>query len=150
MSPLSSLETESIEAVLTRWWSSVCGREEGEPWPQISIYSMSSISYASSAAFLHPAYCRQDRGAGHPRLLVKAGFKPPATQMYIAGAIEIVLSACLVFDIYTRYIGIIAFIHLLVAAAATYKVTKSWIWVIGGIEYGLDYIDVSSGGLSSA
>ena len=31
--------------------------------------------------------------------------------------------------------GFIAFIHLLVAAAATYKVTKCWIWVIGGVEY---------------
>ena len=39
------------------------------------------------------------------------------------------------FGIYTQYVGVIAFIHLLVAAAATYKVTKSWIWVIGGIEY---------------
>jgi putative oxidoreductase len=61
---------------------------------------------------------------------VKAGFKPPATWMYIAGAIETVLCVGLFFDIYTRYIGIIAFIHLLVAAAATYKLTKSWIWVI--------------------
>jgi putative oxidoreductase len=53
----------------------------------------------------------------------------------IAGAIETVLCVCLFFNIYTRYIGIIAFIHLLVAAAATYKLNKSWIWVIGGIEY---------------
>ena len=34
-----------------------------------------------------------------------------------------------------QYVGFIAFIHLLVAAAATYKVKNSWIWVIGGIEY---------------
>lgn len=66
---------------------------------------------------------------------VKAGFKPAATWMYIAGAIETVLTLGLIFDIYTQYVAAIAFLHLLVAAAATYKVTKSWIWVIGGIEY---------------
>lgn len=66
---------------------------------------------------------------------VKAGFQPPATWMYIAGAIETVLTIGLVFGILTPYVAAIATIHLLVAAAATYKVTKSWIWVIGGIEY---------------
>jgi len=66
---------------------------------------------------------------------VKAGFKPAATWMYISGTIETVLTIGLVFGIYTSYVAAVAFIHLLVAAAATYKVTKSWIWVIGGIEY---------------
>ena len=66
---------------------------------------------------------------------VKAGFKPAALWMYIAGTIETALCAGLVFAIYTPYVAAIAAIHLLVAAAATYKVTKSWIWVIGGIEY---------------
>ena len=66
---------------------------------------------------------------------VKAGFKPPATWMYIAGAIETLLTIGLFFGIYTAYVGFIAFIHLLVAGAATYKVTRSWIWVIGGVEY---------------
>ena len=64
-----------------------------------------------------------------------AGFKPPATWMYIAGAIETVLAICLILDIYTAYAGFIGFIHLLVAAAATYKVKNCWIWVIGGVEY---------------
>jgi putative oxidoreductase len=58
---------------------------------------------------------------------VKAGFKPPATWMYIAGTIETVLCIGLFFGIYLQYVAFIAFIHLLVAAAATYKVTKSWI-----------------------
>ncbi len=66
---------------------------------------------------------------------VKAGFKPAALWMYIAGGIETLLCVCLFFDIYTQYVGVIASIHLLVAATATYKVTKSWIWVIGGVEY---------------
>src|SRR5579872_5207715 len=61
-----------------------------------------------------------------------AKFNPPATWMYVAGAIETVLTFLLVFDIYTPYVAVIAACHLLVAGAATYKVTKKWIWVIGG------------------
>ena len=64
-----------------------------------------------------------------------AKFNPPATWMYVAGSIETVLTLLLFFDIYTPYVALIAAFHLLVAAAATYKVTKKWIWVIGGIEY---------------
>ncbi len=66
---------------------------------------------------------------------VNVGFRPPAFWMYLAGAIECFLTFFLLFDIYTQFVGIIAFIHLTVAAAATYKLTKSWIWVIGGIEF---------------
>jgi putative oxidoreductase len=64
-----------------------------------------------------------------------AKFNPPHVWMYIAGTIETVLTLLLIFDIYTPYVALIAAFHLLVAAAATYKVTKKWIWVIGGIEY---------------
>jgi putative oxidoreductase len=64
-----------------------------------------------------------------------AKFNPPATWMYIAGAIETVLTFLLLFDIYTPYVAVVAAFHLSVAGAATYKVTKKWIWVIGGIEY---------------
>jgi len=64
-----------------------------------------------------------------------AKFNPPATWMYIAGGIETLLTIGLVFDIYAKYAAAIAAIHLFVAAAATYKVTTKWIWVIGGIEY---------------
>jgi putative oxidoreductase len=66
---------------------------------------------------------------------VAASFKPPAVWMYIAGAIETVLTIGLVFGILTPYVVAIAVIHLLVAAAATYKVKRCWIWVIGGVEY---------------
>ena len=66
---------------------------------------------------------------------VDVGFKPPKFWMYLAGAIEIVLTVVLLLDIYTAIFAFIAFIHLMVAAAATYKLTKKWIWVIGGIEY---------------
>ena|SRR5579862_2737120 len=66
---------------------------------------------------------------------VKAGFRPPAIWMYVSGAIETVLCIGLFFGIYLEYVAFIALIHLLVAAAATYKLTKCWIWVIGGIEF---------------
>ena len=64
-----------------------------------------------------------------------AKFNPPAAWMYVAGAIEALLTIGLVFAVYTPYVAIITAIHLFVAGAATYKVTKKWIWVIGGIEY---------------
>ena len=64
-----------------------------------------------------------------------AKFNPPATWMYVAGAIETVLTIALVLGLYTPYVALIAAFHLFVAAAATYKVTRKWIWVIGGIEY---------------
>jgi putative oxidoreductase len=69
------------------------------------------------------------------KFFTDVGFKPPAFWMYLAGAIEVVLCITLVFGIYTQYFAFIGFIHLLVAAAATYKLTKCWIWVIGGIEF---------------
>jgi putative oxidoreductase len=66
---------------------------------------------------------------------VDVGFKPPKFWMYLAGTIEIFLTFFLLFDIHTAFFGFIAFIHLMVAATATYKLTKSWIWMIGGTEY---------------
>jgi putative oxidoreductase len=64
-----------------------------------------------------------------------AKFEPPATWMYIAGAIEVVLAVGLIFGIQTRWVAAIAAIHLLVAAGATYRVTQKWLWNIGGAEY---------------
>ena len=66
---------------------------------------------------------------------VAAGFKPPAVWMYVACAVETVLTICLIFDVYTHAIAWIAFLHLCVAGAAVYKVTNKWLWNIGGFEY---------------
>jgi putative oxidoreductase len=67
---------------------------------------------------------------------VAAKFKPPALWMYIACVIETVLAGGLVFGIYTTFVRAIAFIHLLVAAAAVWRVTGGkWLWNIGGYEY---------------
>src|ERR1700690_2647993 len=64
-----------------------------------------------------------------------AKFDPPATWMYVAGAGETLLTIALVFAISPPYGAVIAPAHLFVAGAATWKVTKKWIWVIGGVEY---------------
>ena len=67
---------------------------------------------------------------------VAAKFKPPAFWMYTACVIETVLAIGLIFNIYTMYVAAIASIHLLVAAAAVWKVTGGkWLWNIGGYEY---------------
>jgi putative oxidoreductase len=50
-----------------------------------------------------------------------AKFNPPATWMYIAGAIETLLTIGLVSAIYTPYALVAAF-HLFVVGAATHKV----------------------------
>ena len=64
-----------------------------------------------------------------------AGFNPPAAWMYLAAAIEIVLAIGLVFAIYTPYVAAVAAIHMLVAAVTIYKISRKWIWLVGGMEY---------------
>ena len=67
---------------------------------------------------------------------VAAKFKPPATWMYIALAIETALAIGLILGIYTSYVAWVAAVHLGVAAAAVYRVTGGkWLWNIGGYEY---------------
>ena len=65
-----------------------------------------------------------------------AKFNPPATWMYGACIIETFLAIGLIFAILPMYAAAIAFIHLLVAAGAVWKVTNcKWLWNIGGFEY---------------
>lgn len=65
-----------------------------------------------------------------------AGFKPAKSWMYLSCVIEVVLAIALIFGVYTALAGAIAAVHLLVAAAAVWKVTGGkWLWNIGGYEY---------------
>ncbi|HEX3939699.1 MAG TPA: DoxX family membrane protein [Xanthobacteraceae bacterium] len=65
-----------------------------------------------------------------------AKFNPPAVWMYTACIIETILAAGLIFAILPFYAGVLACIHLLIAAAAVWKVTNcKWLWNIGGFEY---------------
>jgi len=67
---------------------------------------------------------------------VAAGFKPPAFWMYLAGAIETVLAACLILGLYPGYVGWVAAFHLCVAAAGVYRTSGGkWLWNIGGYEF---------------
>jgi putative oxidoreductase len=67
---------------------------------------------------------------------VAAKFKPPATWMYTACVIETFLAIGLILAILPMYAAAIACLHLLVAGAAVWKVTKGkWLWNIGGYEY---------------
>jgi uncharacterized membrane protein YphA (DoxX/SURF4 family) len=66
---------------------------------------------------------------------IEVGFKPPKFWMYLAGAIETVLTIAILFDIHTAIFAFLAFIHLLVAGASIYKWKGCWIWVIGGMEF---------------
>jgi putative oxidoreductase len=66
---------------------------------------------------------------------IEVGFKPPKFWMYLAGAIETVLTIALLLDFHTAIFGFLAFIHLMVAGASIYKWKGCWIWVIGGMEF---------------
>jgi len=102
---------------------------------KFNLFNEFNILRIACAVFFIPHIIGKITVPATLEFFVKAGFKPPATWMYIEGTIETFLCIGLFFGIYLQYVAFIAFIHLLVAAAATYKVTKSWIWVIGGIEY---------------
>lgn len=67
---------------------------------------------------------------------VAAKFNPPKLWLYAACVIEVVAAVGLIFAIYPVYAAAIAFVELLVAAAAVWKVTKGrWLWNVGGYEY---------------
>jgi putative oxidoreductase len=67
---------------------------------------------------------------------VAAKFNPPKTWMYISCVIEVLITIGLIFAIYPFIAGVLGFAHLLVAAAAIWKVSKGkWLWNIGGYEY---------------
>lgn len=64
-----------------------------------------------------------------------AGFKPAKFWMYLAGAVETVLTVLLVFGIFTPYVAAVAAIHMGVIALSLYKLNGKWLWNIGGHEY---------------
>jgi putative oxidoreductase len=68
---------------------------------------------------------------------VAAKFRPPATWMYIACVIEILLATVLILAVYPLYVGLIAAFHLTVATVAVYRLTGKWLWNTGGCEFPL-------------
>lgn len=66
----------------------------------------------------------------------KAGFSPPEPYIYLALAVETVISLTLLLGIYTRYAALAAIVFLGCATAAVYRVSNGkWFWNLGGYEY---------------
>ena len=63
------------------------------------------------------------------------GFKPPKVWLNTALVVETVLTIALFFAIFTRLTAAIAAVHLFIAAGATYRHNRKWLWHIGGAEY---------------
>ncbi len=63
---------------------------------------------------------------------VAAKFNPPKTWMYISCVIEVFITIGLIFAIYPFIAGALAFIHLLIATVAVWRVTGKYLWNIGG------------------
>ena len=66
-----------------------------------------------------------------------AGFRPAEAWRWAAMLIEVVLAVLLILNIDTHIIGFIGCAYLLIAALAAMKVSKRWLWHIGGGEYPL-------------
>ena len=64
-----------------------------------------------------------------------AGWNPPQFWSYAAMAIEIALATCLVLDILATYAAYLASIYLLIAAVANFRLSRKWLWHIGGSEW---------------
>ncbi|MBN1238403.1 MAG: DoxX family protein [Gammaproteobacteria bacterium] len=68
----------------------------------------------------------------------RAGLNPPTAWLYMAFAVEIVVTIGLVFDVLTLYAGLLAGVFLLVASWASWRVSEGkWMWNFGGAEYPL-------------
>lgn len=64
-----------------------------------------------------------------------AGFKPPALWAYFAMTIEVILGVALILGIFTQWAAYASGLYLLVAAAANFKLSRKWLWHIGGSEW---------------
>jgi uncharacterized membrane protein YphA (DoxX/SURF4 family) len=66
-----------------------------------------------------------------------AGFRPPGTWVWVAMFCELVLTALLLANFRIYVVGWLACAYLAFAAAAVLKVSKRWLWHIGGCEFPL-------------
>jgi len=86
--------------------------------------------------FLVPHIYSKLVGSGTVGFFKAAGFKPPAFWMYVACAIEASVAMSFLSNMYARYFGVLGAVHLLIAGAAVYRVSKGkWLWNFGGFEY---------------
>lgn len=64
-----------------------------------------------------------------------AGFKPAPPFAFLAMGVEVIMGTLLILGLYVRPVGFAAAIYLLICAVAVIKVTKKWLWHIGGCEF---------------
>jgi putative oxidoreductase len=64
-----------------------------------------------------------------------AGFNPAPPWVFSAMGLEVVLAGCLLSGFFIRPAAWVACVYLLVAACAVLKVSKKWLWHIGGCEF---------------
>ncbi len=74
--------------------------------------------------FLVPHIYSKLVGSGTVGFFKAAGFKPPAFWMYVACAIEASVAMSFLSNMYARYFGVLGAVHLLIAGAAVYRVSK--------------------------
>jgi len=66
-----------------------------------------------------------------------AGMQPAEAWRWAAMIIEIVLAILLIFGLYVHIAAWVSCGYLLIAGLAALKVSKKWLWHIGGCEYPL-------------
>ena len=89
-------------------------------------------------AFLLPHAWGKVSSPGPLNFFKAAGFPHPAAFMYLALIIEVLAGSLLIIGIWTQVAAWLSTVFLLVASAASYKVSKgNWIWLVGGCEYPL-------------
>ena len=70
--------------------------------------------------------------------MAQAGLHPPVVWLYAAFVVETVGTIGLLLDFFTMYVAVITGVFLLVAAWASWRVSKGkWMWNFGGAEYPL-------------
>jgi uncharacterized membrane protein YphA (DoxX/SURF4 family) len=104
-------------------------------WADFNLLNEFNILRIMCALFFSPHIVGKFTEPKALELFGAFGFKPPQLWLYVACAIEIVVTIGLFFAIYTRYVAALAAVHLFVAAAATYRHNGKWLWHIGGVEY---------------
>ncbi len=66
-----------------------------------------------------------------------AGLRPAEAWRWVAMLVEVVLVLLLILGIDTHIVGFISCAYLLIATGAVIKVSKKWLWHLGGCEYPL-------------
>lgn len=66
-----------------------------------------------------------------------AGYPNPGLCVTLGLIFEVIAAAGLILGVYTSVLAWLTAVFLAVASASVYKLTKKWLWNIGGCEYPL-------------